>query len=739
MSWDAKCRVSYVLWAVGFIGVIAMFVDVNVPSSISTRELLRRNLLSLNDVEDYVIKAVNPSNIRTFLRNLTLNLHLGGTEDEWNTAQWVADTWKLQGMDEVHMVPYKVLLSYPSASKPNQVRLLDGLGHQMWVAATKQKPLYAPEESIPDIPFNFNGYGAAGNVRGSLVYAHYGSEKDFAFLANAGVNVSGTIVLARYGQSFRANIAQRAEEQGALGLLLFSDPADYAPVGPDFVYPHSYFMPPSAAPLGTTKLVDGDPLTPFYPATESAFRIPEEEASIPKIPVQPISYSDAFDLLSEMSGAAAPETWQGDLNMTYRLGPGFREADWTVNLEVNNQNIMTTTYNVIGVLQGREEPDRYVMLGNHLDAWLLGAVDPSSGTAAMLELSRVFLQLHNETGWRPRRSLVFCGWGAEEYGLVGSVEWTEQFAKQLSDRAVAYLNVDMAIEGNYTLRTKSVPILTEAVYESAKRIPNPNPEEVEAGRTTVYDTWAHRRPDPVQPNLPLMQLVGTGSDYKGLQHNIGVPCMDTRYTHDNNTLGDPLYHTVYETFALVDEIYDRGFKYHSAVTALWGDLAIKLAESKILPFSLHIYADYISKSQKNIQETYGQMISSQNISLEFFADAVVNFNKAVTLFDKVLNGLDQNNPLAVRQVNDQLMLVERSFIDPQGLPGRSDYNHVITAPSKNNAYGGTAFAGLVDTLTEIEEASENDKKSLWRTFAQHLAAVTHFINTAAKVLSDDLW
>lgn len=720
--------------------MIAMFVDVNIPGT-ATREQLRStsNWLSLTDVEDYVIKAVNPSSIRAFLRNLTLDLHLGGTEDEWNTAQWVADTWQLQGMDEVHLVPYKVLLSYPSDSKPNQVRLLDGLGHQMWVSAAKQKPLYAPEESNPDIPFNFNAYGAAGNVRGPLVYAHYGSEKDFAYLADTGVNVKGAIVLARYGQSFRANIAQRAEEQGALGLLLFSDPADYAPAGPDFVYPHSYFMPPSAAPLGTTKLVDGDPLTPFYPATESAFRIPEEEARIPKIPVQPISYSEAFDLLSELRGAAAPETWQGNLNITYHLGPGFREADWSVNLEVNNQNILTTTYNVIGVLKGREEPDRYVMLGNHLDAWLFGAVDPSSGTAAMLELSRVFLQLYNETGWRPRRSLVFCGWGAEEYGLVGSVEWTEQFAKQLSDRAVAYLNVDMAIEGNYTLRTKSVPILNEAVYESAKRIPNPNPEEVAAGRETVYDTWAHRKPDPNQPGLPLMQPLGTGSDYKGLQHNIGVPCMDTRYTHDNKTLGDPMYHTVYETFALVDEIYDRGFKYHSAVTALWGDLAVKLAESKVLPFSLHIYADFISKAQKNIEETFGTIISSQNISLEFFADAAVNFNNAVTAFDNVVNGLNQNDPLAVRRVNDQMMLVERSFIDPKGLPDRPEYNHVITAPSKNNAYGGTAFAGLVDTLTAIKEASENDKKPLWRTFAQHLAAVTHCLNTGAKVLSDDLW
>lgn len=738
MTPDVRWRLRIFLSSVALLVVVVLFVDLEV-SSTDRNEKVKRSWLSVDDVRRYVIEAVDPDRIRAFLRHLTLRPHLGGTEGEKRTAEWVADTWRLQGMDEVHLTPYEVLLSYPDALKPNKMRLLDGAGQELWVSDAKQKPLYAPEEADPELPFTFNGYGAAGNVVGPLVYAHHGTRDDFTFLSAAGVNVSGCIVLARYGKAFRANIAKAAEDLGAVGLLLFSDPKDYAPAGPDFVYPHSYFLPPSAAPFGTTKLLDGDPLTPFYPAIDSAFRIPEEEAAIPHIPVHPINYNDALQLLSGLGGADAPQDWQGGLNITYRLGPGFREADWTVNLEVNNHNTMATTQNVIGVLRGREEPDRYVLLGNHLDAWLLGAFDPSSGTAAMMELSRVFLQLYNETGWRPRRSLVFCGWGAEEYGIVGSVEWTEQFTKQLEDRAVAYLNVDMALEGNYTLRTKSTPLLITAVYESAKKIPNPDPKEVAAGRTSVYDTWLHRRPDPLQPDLPLMQLIGSGSDYKGLQHNIGVPCMDTRYTHDNKTLGDPMYHTLYETFAAVDEIYDRGFKFHSAITALWGDLAVSLAEDKVLPFSLDVYADYISRSQQTLEKTFGQLISSQNISLGFLTDAAANFKSSVVSFKKIINGLDQNNPLAVRRVNDQLMLVERSFIDPRGLPGRPEYNHVITAPSKNDAYGGTAFAGLTDTLNEIQGAPETDRKELWRVFAHHLAAVTHLLNTAAKVLTDELW
>lgn len=700
---------------------------------------IRREDVTLTDVEDYVIKNINPDNIRQTLRYLTTGTHLGGTEQELDMARYIGSRWQQQGLDQVHFVPYQVLLSYPSPTIPNLIKILDSAGQVVWVSAAKQKPLYAPEEASPDIPFSFIGYSAPANVTGDVVYVYYGREEDFDFVAASGVDISGKIVLARYGAIFRSNIVEMAEARGGIGVILYSDPEDYAPEGSNFVYPHSYYMPPSAAPFGTIKLLDGDPLTPYYPATESAFRIPEDEAPIPKIPAQCISYEDAWQILSRMGGPAAPEKWQGSLNVTYNIGPGLRESGWSLNLDVNNNNTMTTTYNVVGVMTGQEEPDRYVVLGNHYDAWLFGGLDPNSGTAAMLELSRVFTQLRNETGWRPRRSLVFCAWGAEEYGTVGSVEWTEQFAKQLSDRTVAYLNVDMAIEGNYTLRTKSTPLLTDVVFESAKKIANPDPLELEAGRKSVYDTWVVRRPDPNEPGLPLMQFIGSGSDYKGFQHNIGIPCMDTRYTHDNSTIGEPQYHTLYETFALASEIYDKGFHYHTAVAAMWGDLAVVLSESKVLPFSLVKYSNFISKAQDDIIERFGPLINSQNISLEHFTNAGKAINESVTNFNKALEYLDLKSALAVRRVNDQLMMFERAFIDPRGLPGRPEYNHVITAPSKNDAYSGTAFAGLIDTLSAIEEAQEEHRNDLWRTFAHHLAAVTHLLNIAAKVLTDDLW
>ncbi|XP_042870253.1 N-acetylated-alpha-linked acidic dipeptidase 2-like [Penaeus japonicus] len=724
------CLTSTIGLAVA-VGLVLVLVTSHMRN---TRSLHEENeeggLRSIDDYEEYILKNIEPDNIRRFLRNLTSLPHLGGTADEWQMSKLISDIWQDQGFDAVHMVPYEVLLSYPDPEVPNLVRLVDQDGRAAWVSAAKQKPLYASEESSPDIPFTFNGYAAPGNVTGDVVYVNYGRLKDFDVVSERGIDLEGRIVLARYGKIFRANIAQMAEDRGAVGLVLYSDPADYAPEGAEFVYPHSYFLPPSAASVGSVKLVDGDPLTPYYPATKSAFHIPMKEAPIPTIPVQPIGYEDAWQILSR-SGSS---TWMS-ITTTY------------------NNNASRTTCNVTGVARGEVDPaepclfgvglgleaNRYVLLGNHIDAWIYGGLDPNSGTAAMLELSRVLTKLAKETGWRPRRSLVFCAWGAEEYGLIGSLEWTEEFGKQLADRAVAYLNVDMAIEGNYTLRTKSAPLLNQVIYESTKKIPNPDPEEVKAGRLSVYDTWALRKPDPVESNTPLMQFIGSGSDYKGFQHNLGIPCMDTRYTHSNRTLGEPLYHTLYETFALVDEIYDRGFHFHKAVTALWGNIALRLSEAKILPFSLDAYATFISRASDDILKKYGALINSQNISMDYFTEAVHIFNRTVNAFETSLQNVDLDNPLAVRLVNDQLMMVERAFIDPRGLPGRPEYNHVVTAPSKDDAYSGTAFAGLSDTLFDIQNAPSDLHDDLWMTFSRHLAAVTHALNTASKVLTNELW
>ncbi|XP_047497412.1 N-acetylated-alpha-linked acidic dipeptidase 2-like isoform X1 [Penaeus chinensis] len=1036
---------------------------------------------------DFIIDEVNPENIMYYLRHLTSRPHPGGTKAEEENARWVADTWRTMGLDEVHLVPFDVLLSYPKNDTPNLVRVLNEEGEAVWTSHGWQEPLYSPEESSPEVLPNFNAYSAPGNIMGDVVYAYFGREKDFEQLEDLGVSVEGKVVLARYGEVFRANIAWAAERRGAAGVILYTDPQQYAPMGEDAVYPKTVYMPGSGVQVGTVLLTDGDPLTPFYPAVASAYRLPERNSSVPKIPVQPVSYDDAREILRHMGGPEAPAEWRGGLNVTYRLGPGMAQAGWTLNLEVHTHNARATTYDVVGVIRGSEEPDRYVILGNHRDAWVFGGVDPSSGTAALLEVTRVLTSLRNQTGWRPRRSVVVCSWGSEEYGLVGSKEWTEQFGKQLMDRTVAYINVDLSIEGNYSLRTLSAPLLYDTVFEAAAKVPNPDAAEVAAGRPTVYDTWAERLPDeghpgrprvgiagsgsdyrafmhnlgvpvldicytydpkvnveplyhtlyetfalvgelydagfsfqaaltrlwaimavdladtqvlkfslkeyssfladaqeeflqeygdlissrnismasayrlpernssvpkiPVQPvsyddareilrhmggpeapaewrgglnvtyrlgpgmaqagwtlNLevhthnarattydvvgvirgseepdryvilgnhrdawvfggvdpssgtaallevtrvltslrnqtgwrprrsvvvcswgseeyglvgskewteqfgkqlmdrtvayinvdlsiegnyslrtlsapllydtvfeaaakvpnpdaaevaagrptvydtwaerlpdeghpgrPRVGIAGSGSDYRAFMHNLGVPVLDICYTYDPKVNVEPLYHTLYETFALVGELYDAGFSFQAALTRLWAIMAVDLADTQVLKFSLKEYSSFLADAQEEFLQEYGDLISSRNISMAYFKKVVEEFSEAIYMFIDDLSHLDTSNVLAVRRVNDQLMMVERAFIDPRGLPGRPDYNHVVMAPSISDSYSGTAFSGLSDALDGIQDLDPVQQEERWATFAQHLAAVTHYISTAAKVLSDDLW
>ncbi|CAG0916173.1 unnamed protein product, partial [Notodromas monacha] len=565
---------------------------------------------------------------------LTEKPHLAGTPQDKEQADWVSSQWKLFGLDSVKTIPYNVLLSYPRMDKPNKIHVIDSSGSEIYSTKGRQDPLWAEEESSPLVRPNFNAYSQPGSPQGDLVYANYGRREDYDKLKELGISTEGKILLVKYGKIFRGNIvsfaeefgaigvvcfsdpadlamqgrdfvypfsvwmpgmavesgtAQFAEQNGAVGVVLFSDPKDFAKQGRELVYPRTVFMPGMAVQSGTVWLADGDPITPFYPSIESAFREDQDKVGLPKIPVQPIGYDEAEELLKRMTGPDAPSDWQGDLSVTYKLGPGFSNNE-KIKMEVYTENTMATTYNVVGILRGSVEPDRYVVLGNHRDAWILGSVDPSSGTAAMLELARAFGKLKEDQGWRPRRSIVFCSWGAEEYGLIGSVEWTEENAKMLSSGGVVYLNVDMALDGNFSMRALGAPIAYQSIFDAAKIVPNPNPEEISAGRSTVFDTWLHNNPSDYDPNLPRVRSVGSGSDYKGFMHNLGIPSVDVRYSYAADIGSYPLYHTLYESFNLVDLLMDQGFHYSKAVTQVWGELARSFADSAVIPFKVQDYA-----------------------------------------------------------------------------------------------------------------------------------------------------
>ncbi|KAI0241238.1 Glutamate carboxypeptidase 2 [Lamellibrachia satsuma] len=645
-------------------------------------------------------------------------------------AHHINRLWEEQGLTWVKMLPYTVTLSYPDKDNPNRIVLRNGRGEVMHTSQLMEKIL-RPEQNHSDVVPPFNAFSAPGTPQGQLMYVNYARMEDFLWLKDIKhINFNGKICIARYGKIFRGDKAKHAELFGGSGLIFFSDPKDYRAGGAKSVYPESWWLPGTGVQRGTVN--DVDPLTPGYPGIDSAYYEPDGEKNLPKIPVHPIGYDDAKIFLEQLGGEEAPEDWRGALPITYRLGPGFQDPTWNIQMFISTHNETRITYNVFGSIVRDIEPDRYVLIGNHYDAWVFGAVDPSSGTASMLELSRMVGKLAKE-GWRPRRTILFCAWGAEEEGIIGSREWVENFGHIIGNRVVAYLNVDIAVQGNFTFRGLALPMLFKALYEATKQVPNPNQAEIAKGRKTVYDTWAIGMPQKDANGKPTakpwISLLGSGSDFAPFIKKVGVSCADLRY-HFDDKLGIssyPLYHSVYETFHLVDKIMDPTF-------AVWAELARNLADSYILPFDVESFATAIDSYSLFVEFKHGSLMRDHGLAkrLEYLRLAVAQFRSAADQFQKRVESVDRQNPMAVRQLNDQMMQLERAFIDPLGLPGRALTRNVLFAPSQQNTNAGSSFPGLNDALFEISR--DPDQQTRWREVSKQLAIVTFFIETAATYL-----
>ncbi|XP_048259623.1 N-acetylated-alpha-linked acidic dipeptidase 2-like [Haliotis rufescens] len=694
------------------------------------------------EIGKQLIDAVDNTKIEEYLRLLTLKPHVAGSQNNLDLGNWIKDKWMEWGFDDVKLTPYDVLLSFPDANNPNVVRVLNETGGIVYESPLKEANLTGEDD--PDALPPYNAYSPAGLVEGDMVYVNYGRVEDYDWLEkNASMNVTGKIVIVRYGKIFRGSKVQIAADHGATGVIIFSDPADYTWKGDPRVYPETWWLPGSGSQRGSVFTGNGDPLTPGYPAIKTAYRYPENasEVGLPEIPAHPIGYDIAEKILREIGGEEAPPDWRGGLNITYRLGPALEKTGWKIQMNISTRNQIKTAYNVIGVIRGQIEPDRYVLMGNHRDAWVYGAIDPSSGTAVMMETARVTGQLVKSGKWRPRRSIMFCSWGAEEYGLLGSNEWVEQYRKNLRERAVAYVNVDISMQGNDTIRALGTPLLYRATYEAAKKVPNPNPAERAAGRTTAYDTWLHTYPwkdeDGNSRNIPLIASPGSGSDYAPLLHKAGVTAVDFRYTYNANkykVASYPLYHSVYETFYAVKNIIDKEFEYHRAISRMAAELVRSLADSLIIPFNVSDYSWALDTYRKALDKNYGDTLKTKLPNYDDLREVIANFSTEVEAFNDRVAKMNRNDPMAIRAVNDQLTLLEKAFLDNEGLPDRSQKKHLLLAESSTDSYAGSSFPGLVDLLFEIEKAP--DVEARWERVKRHFSVILFTIDSAASTLRD---
>ncbi|XP_063807477.1 N-acetylated-alpha-linked acidic dipeptidase 2-like isoform X2 [Pseudophryne corroboree] len=696
--------------------------------------------VTVQDIRKELISEMKAENIKAFLRDFTNKPHLAGTEQNLNLAKRIQAQWKSFGLDKAELVHYDVLLSYPNETNPNYVSIIDEHGVEIFNTSLSEPP---PEgyENFTDIVPPYNAFSAQGDPEGALVYVNYARTEDFFYLArNMSINCTGKIVIARYGKIFRGNKVKNAMLAGAKGIILYSDPADYCAPGVE-PYPDGFNLPGGGAQRGNVLNLNGagDPLTPGYPAKEFMYRYNADEGvGLPRIPVHPIGYHDAEQILKLMGGPAPPSFWKGKLNVTYNVGPGFltKFSNRQVRMHVHTNNEITRIYDVIGTIRGAEEPDRYIILGGHRDSWVFGGIDPTTGAAVLQEVARSFGKKLKE-GWRPRRTIIFASWDAEEFGLLGSTEWAEENAKILHERGVAYINSDSSIEGNYTLRVDCTPLLYQLVYNLTKEITSPD-EGFES--LSLYESWLQKDPSTQKPDLPRINKLGSGSDFEAYFQRLGIASGRARYTKNRKTdkySNYPVYHTVYDTFELVEQFYDPSFKKQLAVAQLRGSLVYELADSTMIPFNVQDYGEELknyANSISSLASRHQDKMETYGVSFESLFSAIENFAKAAAGLQERVKYVDKKNPLAVRILNDQLMFAERALTDPLGLPGRPFYRHIIFAPSSHNKYAGESFPGIYDALFDIENKA--DQRKAWDEVKRQIAIATFTVQAAAETLQE---
>ncbi|XP_065069888.1 putative N-acetylated-alpha-linked acidic dipeptidase [Rhopilema esculentum] len=726
-----KARI-FLLFAMMILFGIAFVAGFFLERSIKTRNDSSKESGTGSDYakfHDMVKNEMGASNIKENLMNFTSVQHIAGSDDDaYQAKQFIFKKWaEYLGKENVELKKYNVLLSYPE--KPGKISIVDGLSGNLSFTTHAYESRLWKDEFVKNVAVPFNAYAAAKHVEGKLVYINYGTAKDFEYLKKLNISCKGRILIARYGKNFRANKVALGEAAGAIGMILYTDPADYA--SGTSSYPKSWWMPPDGVQRGTVQLGDGDPLTPGYPSTDHAFRINESDAILPRIPVQPISYQDALPFISLLDGVNIPENWKdwiGGLETKYRITMSENNTR-VVRLEVNTKRERRDIYNVIATVKGSVEPDRIVVLGNHHDAWVMGAVDPSSGSSTLMEIIRA-VGVAVKKGWRPRRTLMFCNWDGEEYGLVGSTEWVEDYASMLKSTVVAYLNSDSSVHGNYSIDVKGSDQLANMVFEAARQVKDPDDES-----KSVYEDWRKSFPDKAQPFYPRIRSPGAGSDHKNFYTRFGIPVVDIRYTYNwddyNHAMSYPVYHSLHDSFHWMTSFVDPKFSYHLALGRIWAQMGMTLADSELLPFNFTRLAWKLSRCKDSLETKYGQALKLQGISLDDLQAQIRKFAEAAESFHVSLHSLDRKSDLQVRMANDQMMQVERSFLSTSGLPGRPLMKNVVFAPSAHDQYSGSCFPGVADAMYQVIQNNEDD----WSVVKQQLTILSHHVLQAARALS----
>ena len=697
----------------------------------------------------------DPKNLRAYMEHLTAHPHnVGSTYDKEN-ADWLLARFKEFGLD-AHIESFSVLFPTP---KERLVELVEGGPH--FTAKLQEPPI--PEDPTSgqtdeQLP-TYNAYSIDGDVTGPLVYVNYGTPEDYEVLERRGVSVKGAIVIARYGRSWRGIKPLVGAEHGAVGCIIYSDPRDDGYSGGE-VFPKGPWRPKDGVQRGSVQdsaVFMGDPLTPGVGATEDAKRLLLKDAqSLTKIPVLPISYADAEPLLSAIAGPVAPREWRGGLAITYRIGPGPAK----VHLKVFSNWGQKPLYDVIAKIPGSTFPDEWVIRGNHHDAWVNGAEDPTSGMVSVLEEARSMGELLKQ-GWKPKRTIIYCAWDGEEPGLLGSTEWVETHVDELKQHAVMYINSDsnsrgyLELEGSHTLE--------HFINDVARDVQDPETKLTVWKRAQLKaiedSTTSEERRELRERHDIRLEMLGGGSDHAPFINFAGIASLGIGYGGEDH---GGIYHSIYDDFYWYTHFSDTDFLYGRALAQTGGTAIMRMADADLLPFQFTDFADDVKMYVREVEKFAGQQrdeIQERNLKIqegvfEASADpretwvapkkedvpphlnfapldnAVENLAKSSTEYQKAFDRAAANGGAvlaraSLKDVNALLIQSERKLTTPEGLPGRFWYKHELYAPGAYTGYAAKA----------IPAVRENLEQKKWKEAEQAAARVAQVLENEATLIS----
>lgn len=715
-----------------------------------------------NELELQFDKVLNPQNLDTWMKHMSSKPHHVGSPWSKQNAEYAANKFKEWGFESA-VETFEVLVPFPKVRKlsmvaPNKVEL----------------KLYEPavegdksSEMTKDVLPGYNAFSADGNVTAELVFVNYGLNEDYEELKRMGIDVKGKIVIAKYGRSFRGIKPKIAHENGAIGCIMYSDPKDDGYVVGD-VYPVGPYRNEYGIQRGSVLDMParpGDALTPGYAATKDAERLSIDDApTIMKIPVMPISYADALPLLKAIKGPVVPDSWKGGLPITYHIGPGPAK----VNLHLEFDWSLRTAYNPVGRMIGSVYPDEWIMRGNHHDGWGHGASDPISGMVSLMEEARAIGEL-TKTGWRPKRTLIYAGWDAEEPGLLGSTEWVEHNLKDIKENMVVYINTDgtgagyLSMGGSHSLEK----FINEVIRDVKDPVHDVSLDSRLRSRMRVreFNVGASELNEESERTDLRIYAMGAGSDYTAFLHHAGVPALNMAFGGES---GGGAYHSLYDTYEHYKRFSDGDFIYGTTLSKVNGRLVLRLSEADILPFRFVNMVENIGKfieENKKLSQTVEQSTKLRNKLLdnndftisrnpnktylqperlgqvpEFdfkpLDDAFARLSSSAWKYEEVLLKFKKGSLSAEKksEINSLLRKVDQAFTNNNGLPRREWFRNMLYAPGYYTGYGVKTLPGIREGL---EERKWDEVRLYINEVAKALDRASNNINSASRILNEN--